>query len=225
MTIREEMHSLVQDIIGSHETREADIGTLRQEVNTQKHETQDWLREVDKAHDAMAQQVRADLAKGRSDLAKDETQRKARVNEWMKEVDKTHNTMAQQQRADLTKGRSDLAHEETQRKAEIHDLMKRISTDHAEARVEWQDMAITLQAKRSASVKAPKARADGKGIAEQLASLSNSVIDYLTNHPGGSRLAEIEGEFRLKRFEAAGIVKHLRDGGKVEKRDLLYFAV
>ena len=68
-------------------------------------------------------------------------------------------------------------------------------------------------------------RAGGRGVAPELAGLSERVFAYLANHPDGTRLAELEGEFGLSRLHAARVVGSLMDDGKVEKRELLYFAI
>lgn len=51
------------------------------------------------------------------------------------------------------------------------------------------------------------------------------VFAYLAEHPDGTRLTDLEEEFVMGRFEMARIIKRLTDYGKVEKRDLLYFAI
>jgi predicted nucleic acid-binding Zn-ribbon protein len=72
MTMREEMRSLGQEIIGSYETRAAGIATLRQAAR-------DQLQEFHKAHQAMARKQRADLAKSTANLKRD-------VNTMLKRV-------------------------------------------------------------------------------------------------------------------------------------------
>ena len=70
--------------------------------------------------------------------------------------------------------------------------------------------------------------AAARGVAEmtqEFAELCNRVFAYLADHPDGTRLMELEHEFHVARIQMARVVKSLMDGNKVEKRDLLYFAV
>lgn len=64
-------------------------------------------------------------------------------------------------------------------------------------------------------------------VAEQAPAgeLRDKVFAYLANHPDGTRLTELEGEFGVARIQTARIVRELMDGNKVEKRDLLYFTI
>lgn len=55
--------------------------------------------------------------------------------------------------------------------------------------------------------------------------LRDEVFAYLANHPDGTKLTELEEEFRLARIQIARILRVLMDNNKVEKRDLLYFAI
>jgi len=55
--------------------------------------------------------------------------------------------------------------------------------------------------------------------------LRGRVFAYLANHPDGTKLVEMEEEFGIARIQVAGIVRALIDDNKVEKRNLLYFAI
>ena len=55
--------------------------------------------------------------------------------------------------------------------------------------------------------------------------LRDRVFAYLADHPDGTKLTELEEEFGLARIQIARIVRALIDDNKVEKRDLLYFAI
>ena len=118
MTLREEMHRLTQEIIGSFEERTTAITSLRDEVATQRRAAQGWLKDAASARQVAAQQQRADLNRGRADhqamarqqradLSKGHADLRAGVGAQLQELDREHNAMARQQRADLNRGRAD----------------------------------------------------------------------------------------------------------------------
>lgn len=90
MTIQEEMHSLAQAFIGAYETRVTDIGFLRGEVASLRQAAQAELQELDRAHNAMARELRGDLARGGASLAHAEDQRKSEVRGWVRGMAKDH---------------------------------------------------------------------------------------------------------------------------------------
>ena len=55
--------------------------------------------------------------------------------------------------------------------------------------------------------------------------LRDRIFAYLANHPNGTKLVEMEEEFGIARIQVAGVVRALIDDNKVEKRNLLYFAI
>ena len=63
------------------------------------------------------------------------------------------------------------------------------------------------------------------GITPETAALRNQVFEYLANHPDGTRLVELEQEFGVARIKVARLLKDLMDENKVEKQELLYFAI
>ncbi|MCL4459075.1 MAG: hypothetical protein M1136_07570 [Chloroflexi bacterium] len=265
MPTREEMHSLAQEIIGSYEARVEGIASLREEVTAQRRAAQALLHELDRAHQAMARQQRADLARGRADLTKNEARRKPAVGAWMREVAADHQAMARRQRAELARGRADLTKTEARRKSAVGAWMKEVAADHqamarrqrtelargradltkteaqrksrvdawmrevaaahTEAREEWQKLTATMCSKRGAAVVEMKPPKPAVEVTPEFASLRDRVFEYLASHPDGTRLAELEQEFGLPRIQMARVVKVLMDENKVEKRDLLYFAI
>ena len=55
--------------------------------------------------------------------------------------------------------------------------------------------------------------------------LRDRVFAYLADHPDGTKLVELEGEFGLARIQIAKVIRELMDDNKVEKHNLLYFAI
>jgi len=80
-----------------------------------------------------------------------------------------------------------------------------------------------MQAKRggvAVEVKLPV-----KKITPEATALRDQVFEYLANHPDGTRLVELEGEFGIARIQIAKVVRNLINENKVEKRGSLYFAI
>ena len=125
---------------------------------------------------------------------------------------------------------------EDRRKIEVRTWMGQVETEHAGARQEWQRLASTMRGRRTGTPvriePAHPAHEEDEAVAravvgvvtEELTTLGDRVFQHLANHPDGTRLAEIEREFGLPRLQAARVVRHLMDEGKVEKRNLSYFA-
>jgi len=55
--------------------------------------------------------------------------------------------------------------------------------------------------------------------------LRGKAFAYLVGHPDGTKLIELEEEFGVARVQVARVLRNLTDDNKVEKRDLLYFAI
>ena len=55
--------------------------------------------------------------------------------------------------------------------------------------------------------------------------LRDKVLAYLAYHPDGTKLTELEEEFGAARIQIAKVIRELIDNKKVEKHDLLYFAI
>jgi hypothetical protein len=69
---------------------------------------------------------------------------------------------------------------------------------------------------------APAARREAKA---QTIALRDVVFEYLADHPDGVRLTDMEREFGVARIQIAKALRGLLDDNKVEKRELVYFAI
>ena len=91
-------------------------------------------------------------------------------------------------------------------------------------------MTATMQSKRGGVAVAVKPLIEkiAEGAAEitlETAALREQVFEYLANHPDGTKLVELAEEFGVARIQIGKVIRNLMDENKVEKRDLLYFAV
>ena len=302
------MDSLAHEIIESYETREAGLTALRQDVSMQKQTTQALIEELEITRRATAQQLRAGLAKGHSDLAggvaaqltqldaghsamtqelraglakghsvlaggvaaqltqldaghramtqelraglaKGHSDLMGGVAAQLTQVDADHRAMTQELRSHLAEARSSMVQTEVSRKSHIRAWIHGVAATHAGARDAWQNLAAIMQEKRAAPtasdvapvplypaggppasprqiVEIPVENAAGNGEEDgSLSILANSAFAYLADHPDGARLTNLEQELGLGRFQMNQVVRRLTDRGKVEKRDLLYFAI
>jgi hypothetical protein len=71
----------------------------------------------------------------------------------------------------------------------------------------------------------PAAPAAAKAASPGTTALRDVVFGYLADHPDGARLTDMEREFGMARIQIAKALHGLIDDNKVEKRDLLYFAI
>jgi len=184
------------------------MGELGRAVAEGKAAVKTLLGEFDSAHNAMSREMRAELARGHQAMAEGERERQGEAREFMGELGKA-----------VAGG-----------KAATQSLLRDFGEVQAGARHEWQKMTATMQSKRggvAVAVKRPieETVAGAAEITPDTAVLRAQVFEYLANHLDGTKLVELAEEFGVARIKMAKVVRSLMDGNKVEKRDLLYFAV
>jgi len=234
MPTREEIQSLAEEIVRSYEDRISGIVELRKIVKADLKEFQD-------SRAVMARDLRADLVKSVA-------ARKAAVSSQLKELDAAHASMSRELKAGLAKIHPALEEEDRKRQSEAREfrgelgravaqgktatqaLLRDFGEVQAGVRDEWQKMTATMQSKRGGVASAAKPPieeiAEGAAlITPEIAALREKVFEYLANHPDGTKLVELAEEFGVARIQMAKLVRNLIDENKIEKRDLLYFAV
>jgi len=183
-------------------------GELGRAVAQGKTAVKAQLEEFDRTHASMSRELKADLAKVRPALEEEDRKRQSEAREF----------------------RGELGRAVAQGKTAIQALLKDFGEVQAGVRDEWQKMTATMQSKRGgvAGAAKPPIEEIAKGAASitpEIAALREKVFEYLANHPDGTKLVELAEEFGVARIQVAKVVRSLIDENKIEKRDLLYFAV
>lgn len=136
------------------------------------------------------------------------------------------------------------------RRSDTRVELRQMSAERKGAREEWQGISATRQARGRAESnssaggagnRAPRpaaGAASGQAPAEtaqvqvetpattsDTGALRDQVFQSLANHPDGTKLVELAQQFGLAHVQMARVVRALLDDNKVEKRDLLYFAI
>ena len=134
----------------------------------------------------------------------------------------------------------ELGRKVTEGKTATQAQLRKLAEEQAGARDEWQTLTATMQAqgvgaavevKPAEAVAAPAEEITEEGVAEitpitpETADIRGRTFEYLANHPDGTKLVELEQEFGVSRIEMARLLKDLMAENKVEKRELLYFAI
>ena len=173
---------------------------------------------------------------------------KAAVNTLLGEFDSSHNAMSKELKADLGKICPALKEEDRKRQSETREfmgelggvvaegkagtraLLRNFSEVQAGARDEWQILSAIMQEKKGGPMiqmepPAEEMAEEAAEITPEIGNIRDRVFEYLANHPDGTRLVEVEQEFGLARIQMAKMLGNLIDDNKVEKRDMLYFAI
>ena len=230
----------------------AAVKTLLKELDSTHQAMSTQLRaDLAKVLPALAEDGRQRQSEAREfigELGRSVAQGKAAVKILLKELDSTHQAMSTQLRADLAKGEKERSREARALKQElvrgVAEIKSAVSAQLKEfadiqtgARDEWQILSATMEAQRvgaAVEVEPPEMVAapameiieeEAAEITPEIADIRDRVIEYLANHPDGTRLVELEQEFGLARIKMARVLGNLIDENKVEKRDMLYFAI
>jgi len=253
MPTREEMRSLAEEIVGSYADRVAGIAQLRETVKLDLkgfHDSRTAMAkelhaDLSKVRPALAEDDRQRQSEAREfmgELGRVIAEGKAAVKTLLTEFDSAHQAMSNQLRADLAKGEEERLREARALKQElvrgvaeiksaVSAQLKEFADIQAGARDEWQTLTATMQSKRggvAVAVKPPVeeiAEEEAAEITPETADIRDRAFEYLANHPDGTRLVELEQEFGVTRIEMARLLKDLINENKVEKRDMLYFAI
>ena len=217
---------LLSDLRSAHEEMgnqlRADLGNIKPDLA--------------KSDAGRLEQVRAELRQRQVELK----ERIDRVNGLLSDLRSAHGEMSKQLRAALGNIKSDLAKSDAgrvaqalaelkQRQATTRDRLTAVDGLLDEYRVEreraaaaWQRLVSMMQGEKE--MPGAAAEPEPEETPEE-AGLNNRVFNYLTEHPDGCRMTELEEGFQVARIQMAQILKGLMDDNKIEKKDMLYFAI
>jgi len=248
MPTREEMRSLAEEIVGSYADRVATVAELRETVKMDLKGFQDsrtamgkelradlvksvsdmksavstQLKEMDAAHTTMSREMRANLAQSLADC-------KRSTGAMLEGFSQAHSTMSKEMRANLAQSLADCKRSTGSMLKSFSNELKEVRSELAGGRDEWQILSATMQAQRvGLAVKTKPSEAVAAPAEEMIpetTAIRDRIFEYLANHPDGTKMTELEQEFRLARIQMAKVVKSLMDENKVEKRELFYFAI
>jgi len=218
------------------------VEQTRAEIKQRVDEVSKVLKEFDKAHAEMSAQLKADLTRVKPELAKNEAdrvkqaqieirERVGAVTDLLDDFRKEREEVATAWQNLVStmagvrggkKAPAPVAKEEVKKpEAEVKPV-KEVTEEEAVARVE--PVEVTPEVAGLPEEEAI-ARAASVEMTPEIAELEQQVFEYLADHPDGTKMVEVEREFGMARIRMARIIKKLIDDNKVEKRDLLYFAI
>ena len=111
----------------------------------------------------------------------------------------------------------------------MHEAMARIRKNGHDAPVKEPRKVEKKEVKTEPAVKAVKVHRARKepvaAVTEEPKTLEQKVLGYISKHPKGVRVAEMEGPLGETRMKLGFTAKALLDAGKVQKVDNIYFPV
>ena len=228
---------------GFHSSHEEMAAKLREELSKSKGSLKTDVRGMLNDFQTAHKQASAEL---REELSEAEKNRKSEVEgilrdaqELVKDFSVTRGQASGQLRKELEEHRREIKSETAEILNDARKARGETKADLKEASAAWQGLASTMQQKRAGIKVALKveeakvevseeeavAKAEPAAVTPEIAGLKDRVFEYLADHPDGTRMVELEREFDVARIQMARMLKNLMGDNKVEKRDLLYFAI
>jgi hypothetical protein len=81
------------------------------------------------------------------------------------------------------------------------------------------------RARRAAPPHRAAAPPAAPAVGEAAVTLRDVIFTYLAEHPDGAKLTQLEQDLNMARIKLAQVMRQLMEENKVEKRELLYFAI
>jgi len=177
----------------------------------------------------MSTRLKADLAKAKVTLAKEETDRVKQAQIVIKERVTAVNELLGEVKVEREKATTawlELVNVMGAEPGMSAPPVAEPAKEEAMAKAEPVEIA-NAETEASGASDEEEAVAEGESVERTLETiaLSDQVFAYLADHPDGTRMTELEEEFGVARIKMARLLKEFMDGNKVEKRDMLYFAI
>jgi len=245
---------------------QAEISERKDYIMDLKDKARELIDEFDKAHGDMAQTLRAELARFKSDLDASEGERKKddqaeiserkdyimdlkdKARELIDEFDKAHGDMAQTLRAELARFKSDLDAAEEERKEADQERRKRPQAEIREAAEAWKNLLSAMQAARGHTVTAVPAKVEAevtvktvekaieepveKEAIEEVAAeeeeieedLGGRILDLLEDSSEGLKMTQIADMLGIEGWRTLiPVIRELLDDEEIRKEGTLYF--
>jgi len=234
-----EVATMVRDLAAQAPERKATVATIANEADTLVKDFAKGSAQLRSEVKAMLDEFangdaerKSEMAAVLSDFAKGDTERASEVASMLRDFaaqspERKATVAAIANEADtLVK---DFTKGSAQRCSDVATMIKDLANGSTERHTEvWgkapaRKMAVppVEELPEEMPLEAPPVVAEKAPVGE----LRDRVFAYLADHPDGTRLVELEEEFGVARIQAARVVRELMDDNKVEKRDLLYFAI
>ncbi len=201
---------MIQEFQKADKERRADVGNIRSEVAT-------MLKDFDKEQTECASEVtsymRSEVGRIRSGVASMLKELGNEDKERASEIATMRSGVASMLKDFASEFSEECAKENTKRKSEVATIHEMV----------WGKAEEIVAPPKVIS---PVAELPREVPAEEaVGELRDRVFAYLANHPDGTKLVELGEGFSLARIQVAKVIRELMDDNKVEKRDLLYFAI
>jgi len=205
---------------------------LMKQIQTEQTERNkgvaDLLVNFAKDHEAMAAELKKNLAKGETDRLEDFKEMMKGIQKYVADVVKETKRLIKEIQA-----------RQDERNKEVLDTLEAFKTEREKMAANWQNLVATmarkrggkpvLEAKEEVSTvnefvkkieKVPE-KAKAKETVEM--SLEERVLELINKHPEGIRVGNMEKPLGTTRIKLGQAAKRLLDEGKVRKEENLYF--
>ena len=212
---------MIQDFQKADEERRSAVATMLSEAD-------DFVKELAKGSAQRASGVATMLSEADAfvkELAKGSAQRASEVASMLGDfakADADRRSEIAAIRSEVANMLKELAKEDARRASEVTSNMRSaVATIHEQV---WGKAPARKMATPPKVAPAPPVAKLPKKM-PPVGALRDRVFAYLADHPDGTKLVELEVEFGVSRIEMARVLRNLMDNNKVEKRELLYFAI
>ena len=221
------MRNLGREIVRAFEDRRANVSRLQRATRSDLHRFGTDRLRATRDQNARLRRSHQDLTAG--------------VTTQLRQLHAGRLTMAGQQRTRLAANSAEVVQQERRRAAAARTWLAGVHSENAAVHDAWRNTTAQMSAKRSGATLQTRAEARPQqpvaqpDIANQdpPASptgeagehlLAGRITAAVAGHPEGIRLSELERELGISRIQLGRVVNGLISDGKVQKRDLTYFA-
>ena len=221
------------------------------EVRQRSIDIENLLTDFDSAHQEMADNLRAELVKFKSDLDASEVDRKKEdqadvrqraidIENLLSDFDSAHQEMAEKLRAELDKVKPEL-------EAAVTNMLNEFRKEREEAAAAWKGLLSDMASLRekvtitgfagveaavevatvdeAIKVEEPEEMELGEEVAEE-DDLGDEIVSLLDDNPDGLRMVEIADVLGIESWRSLiPVMRELLDDDEVRKEDSTYYAV